>query len=120
MPDIDNGQPGTGIVNVIELQLDVNHDGNMDLSFSGPDSTSPTRPYVFWVNNDFDRLAYDADDKTNYEMTAETRGTFNLLTNSFKTVKPLWRETEELTNEAVTPGVTTPGPGDRVSEQSRP
>jgi hypothetical protein len=67
LPDIDTGQRGTGIVNVIKLQLDVNHDGNMDLSFGGPDNTSPQIPYVFWVNNDFDRLFYDSMDKTTYE-----------------------------------------------------
>jgi hypothetical protein len=56
MPDIDTGQRGTGVVNVIKLQLDVNHDGVMDLSFGGPDNTDWSRPFVFWVNNDFDRL----------------------------------------------------------------
>jgi hypothetical protein len=54
MPDIDTGQRGTGIVNVIKLQLDVNHDGIMDLSFGGPDNTSQARPFAFWVNNDYD------------------------------------------------------------------
>jgi hypothetical protein len=34
--------------------LDVNHDGNMDLSFAGPDNTSQARPFVFWINNDRD------------------------------------------------------------------
>ena len=54
MPDIDTGQRGTGVVNVIKLQLDVNHDGVMDTSFAGPDNTSPSQPFVFWVNNDCD------------------------------------------------------------------
>lgn len=44
-------------MNVIKLQLDVNHDGTMDLSFGGPDNTSPDRPFVFWVNNDHDEPA---------------------------------------------------------------
>jgi len=54
LPDIDTGQRGTGVVNVIKLQLDVNHDGVMDLTFGGPDNTSQDRPFVFWVNNDCD------------------------------------------------------------------
>ena len=45
---------GTGVVNVIKLQLDVNHDGTMDLSFAGPDNTSQAQPFVFWINNDHD------------------------------------------------------------------
>ena len=62
LPDIDPPyQRGTGVVNVIKLQLDVNHDGIMDLSFAGPDNTSQARPYVHWVNNDFDRLTLDSD-----------------------------------------------------------
>jgi hypothetical protein len=45
---------GTGVVNVIKLQLDVNHDGTMNLSFGGPDNTSQARPFLFWINNDWD------------------------------------------------------------------
>ncbi len=71
MPDLDTNQRGTAVVQVVKLQLDVNHDGNMDLSFAGPDNTAYHRPFTFWVNNDFDRLAYDADDKTNYEDSVE-------------------------------------------------
>src|SRR5262249_38151046 len=50
----ENVPGGTGIVNVIKLQLDVNHDGVMDLTFGGPDNTSPYRPFVFWINDDWD------------------------------------------------------------------
>jgi hypothetical protein len=50
---------GTGVVNVIKLQLDVNHDGTMDPSFGGPDNTSPDHPYVFWINNDYDEADSD-------------------------------------------------------------
>src|SRR5262249_14980236 len=32
------------------------HDGVMDLSFGGPDNTSLSTPFIFWVNNDYDRL----------------------------------------------------------------
>jgi hypothetical protein len=54
MPDIDTGKQGTGVVYVIKLQLDVNHDGTMDLSFAGPDNTSQANPFTFWINNDRD------------------------------------------------------------------
>jgi len=54
-PNIEDGQRGTGVVHVIKLQLDVNHDGNMDLSFGGRDNTSQRQPLVFWANNDYDR-----------------------------------------------------------------
>lgn len=54
MPDLDTGARGTGVVNVIKLQLDVNHDGIMDLSFGGQDNTSAARPFTFWINNDHD------------------------------------------------------------------
>jgi hypothetical protein len=55
LPDLDSGQRGTSIVHAFKLQLDVNHDGMMDLTFGGPDNTSIERPFVFWVNNDYDR-----------------------------------------------------------------
>jgi hypothetical protein len=51
MPDPDTGQRGTGIVFAISLALDVNHDGVMDTSFSGPDNTSVASPMEAWVNN---------------------------------------------------------------------
>ncbi|HXT13787.1 MAG TPA: alpha/beta hydrolase [Candidatus Angelobacter sp.] len=60
MPNWGESTSGTGVVNVIKLQLDVNHDGIMDLSFGGPDNTSAASPFVFWVNNDYDRL-HDVD-----------------------------------------------------------
>ena len=56
MADIDTGQYTNAVVNVIKLQLDVNHDGTMDLSFAGPDNTfAGPAVCVFWVNNDYDR-----------------------------------------------------------------
>jgi hypothetical protein len=54
MPDLDTGERGTGIVHVIKLQLDVNHDGNMELDLTSPDNTSEAVPFRFWVNNDWD------------------------------------------------------------------
>jgi len=53
-PDAATGTVGTNVVNVIKLQLDVNHDGIMDTSFAGPDNTTADRPFVFWINNDSD------------------------------------------------------------------
>jgi hypothetical protein len=61
MPEPDTGRQGTGIVNVIKLQLDVNHDGIMDLTFGGPDNTSPARPFAFWVNGDNDGTGIGED-----------------------------------------------------------
>ena len=67
MPDTDTGALGTCTVYCVSLQLDANHDGNMDLSFNSPDATSVSSPYVFWTDRNYDRLSYDADDSTNYE-----------------------------------------------------
>jgi pimeloyl-ACP methyl ester carboxylesterase len=54
-PDADQGNlQGECLIHVIKLQLDVNHDGEMDLSLAGPDNTSQARSYVFWINNDRD------------------------------------------------------------------
>jgi hypothetical protein len=78
LPDIDTGQRGTGIVSVIKLQLDVNHDGVMDLSFGGPDNTSQDRPFVFWINNDCDRGFTWADGHVDPDddVTRDARGNF--------------------------------------------
>jgi hypothetical protein len=73
-PDAANGTTGQCAVNVIKMVLDVNHDGIMDLSFSGPDNSDYLHPYQFWINNDFDRLAPDPDDGTNYEDSVQTAG----------------------------------------------
>jgi len=59
MADPDTGARGTGVVYVVSLQLDANHDGNMDLSFNGSDTTTTNSPYVFWANNNYDRWNYD-------------------------------------------------------------
>ena len=55
MPDPDTGMQGTCTVYCVSLNVDKNHDGTMDLSWNGPDATSPSSPYVFWVNNNYDR-----------------------------------------------------------------
>jgi hypothetical protein len=54
MPDIDTGTQGTGVVRIISMNVDANHDGTMDLSYAGPDQTSPSRPLRFWANDDQD------------------------------------------------------------------
>jgi len=53
MPDIDTGQRGTGVVNVIKLQLDVNHDGTNDLTFGGRIILGGAAVCV-WLNDDCD------------------------------------------------------------------
>lgn len=67
MPDPDTGERGTDTVYAIKLQFDVNHDGVMDTSFNGADNTSQEVPYNFWMNDNYDRYKYDADDNTNYQ-----------------------------------------------------
>jgi pimeloyl-ACP methyl ester carboxylesterase len=78
---------GTGIVQVVKLVLDVNHDGVMDLTLNGPDNTSAANPYVFWRNNNFDRSLYDADDDTNYDDDA-MRNSYAAYTDNPKTPTP--------------------------------
>ena len=59
MPDPDQADTnGTCVVDIIRLSLDVNHDGIMDETYTGPDNTGPGAPFVFWVNNDYDRWTY--------------------------------------------------------------
>jgi hypothetical protein len=67
MRDIDTDERGTGIVHCVSLNVDKNHDGVMDLSFSGADATSQGSPFVFWANNNYDRWTLDKDDGTNYD-----------------------------------------------------
>jgi alpha-tubulin suppressor-like RCC1 family protein len=55
MPDIDPPyEQGTGVVQIISMNVDANHDGTMDFSYSGPDQNSPSRPFRFWINDDTD------------------------------------------------------------------
>jgi hypothetical protein len=53
---------GTGIVQVISINVDGNHDGTMDFSFFGPDQTTPHRPFRFWINDDDDAGETKGDD----------------------------------------------------------
>lgn len=55
MPDIDTGQRGTCTVYCVSVQFDKNSDGNIGLSFNGPDATSASSPDQIWANNDYDR-----------------------------------------------------------------
>lgn len=55
LPDPDTGMRGTDIVYCVSLQVDKNHDGVMDSSFSGADATSQASPMEFWVNNGNDQ-----------------------------------------------------------------
>lgn len=61
MPDIDTGAQGTCTVYAVGMNVDANHDGNMDLSFNGPDETSQANPMKFWINNDYDFSSGSAD-----------------------------------------------------------
>ena len=61
-PDPDQGGiQGTCLVQVIKLQFDLNHDGEMDLAYSGPDNTTPARPLRFWTNGDHDQPASSSE-----------------------------------------------------------
>lgn len=53
-PDGVSTNVGECVVHAIKLQLDVNHDGVMQTSWTSPDNTSSQKPFVFWVNNDWD------------------------------------------------------------------
>ena len=53
---------GTSIVHVISLNVDGNHDGVMDFSYSGPDQATAIRPYRFWLNDDDDAGETKGDD----------------------------------------------------------
>jgi hypothetical protein len=55
LPDGVSTNVGECTVHVIGLSVDANHDGALDLAYTGPDQTSPEHPMVFWANNDYDR-----------------------------------------------------------------
>jgi hypothetical protein len=60
MPDVDTGARGTCTVSVASIQVDKNSDGNMNLSFSGPDATSQASPMWFWVNSGYSGVTGNA------------------------------------------------------------
>jgi hypothetical protein len=51
-------------VHVISLAVDANHDGTVDTTLYGPDTTSANAPYVFWCNNNYDRWTLDVASST--------------------------------------------------------
>jgi len=51
MPDVDTGVRGTCTVYCVSMNVDANHDGNMDLSFNDLDATSQSSPMLAWINN---------------------------------------------------------------------
>jgi len=61
MPDIDTGAQGTGIVRVVSLNVDANHDGTMDFTYQGPDFVSAGKPFRFWVNDNQDEGDFTGD-----------------------------------------------------------
>jgi pimeloyl-ACP methyl ester carboxylesterase len=62
MPDIDPPhQQGTGVVRIVSVNADANHDGTLDFSYFGPDQTSPSRPFRFWANDNQDIGDYGGD-----------------------------------------------------------
>ena len=67
MPDVDTGQRGTDTVYCVSINVDANHDGNMDLDFSGADVTSSANPATIWANNGYDRFVLDSDDQVFYD-----------------------------------------------------
>ena len=67
MPDIDTQTQATGIVQVVSLAMDANHDGTINTMFNGPDVVSANHPYRFWANNNYDRYVLDADDNEFYD-----------------------------------------------------
>lgn len=83
-PDIATGLRGTGIVHVAALQLDANHDGTMDLRFGGEDDVTSSRPFEFWVNDDYDRLHtvditdQEEDDLESSDPATECPGSFRV------------------------------------------
>src|SRR6202012_4101356 len=62
MPDPDSEYAqGTGVVDVISLNVDANHDGTMDFTYNSPDFVSPSHPFRFWVNDNQDAGDFGGD-----------------------------------------------------------
>ncbi len=106
---------GQCTVQVTALVVDANHDGTMDTSLLGKDATSRERPFLFWVNNDYDRLddslgvladvehAACAADTTRYYTDAEYLG-FTPQRGPFPGI-PSTRDLEDYTRLWI-PGLT--------------
>jgi hypothetical protein len=59
LPNYGQTNVGQVQINVLKICLDASHNensgSNLDLTFYGPDITSSNAPFVFWLNNNFDR-----------------------------------------------------------------
>lgn len=55
LADLDTGLQGTVSMHVISIAVDQNRDGVVDLNFTGPDQATLEHPFVFWLNDDYDR-----------------------------------------------------------------
>ena len=106
MPDIDTGLRATNIIQVISLNVDANHDGTMDTSFTGPDFASPARPFVFWANSNYDRNVLDSDGANFYDDDVLVAGDYytnsptpdcNFLDASGHRVIPCERDLQDFT-----------------------
>jgi hypothetical protein len=62
MPDIDSGVQGTGVVRVIALNADANHDGQMEFKYNSPDFVSASKPFRFWANDNQDDGDFGGND----------------------------------------------------------
>ena len=88
-------------MHVSSLSVDANHDGTIDRSFTGPDLTSAQKPFVFWVNNDYDRghavdgSDWEEDDLTYRDIEIQGQQTYldfhNCIVKAFEfDGKPPW------------------------------
>ena len=106
MPDIDTGQQGTNIVQIISLNVDANHDGTMDLSYFGHDQTSPSKPYVFWCNNNCDRWhTVDGTDHEQDDMPPQSAPDCNYTVGGTRVI-PCARDLEDFSRLWIS-GVTS-------------
>jgi hypothetical protein len=68
MTDYVSSVQGTGVVRVISLNVDANHDGTMDFTYGGPDFVSDAKPFRFWANDNQDV----GDDGGNFGVPGQT------------------------------------------------
>jgi len=95
MPDIDTGKQGTNLVQIISLNVDASHDGTMDLSYFGQDQTSPGKPYVFWCNNNFDRIhVVDGSDTEQDDMPPQSVPDYDYMADGNRAI-PCARDLED-------------------------
>jgi hypothetical protein len=107
MPDIDPPyKQGTCTVSIVSLNVDANHDGTMDLSYFGHDQTSPSKPYVFWCNNNFDRWhTVDGTDHEQDDMPPQSAPDCNYTVGGTRVI-PCARDLEDFSRLWIS-GVTS-------------